>query len=236
MHPTTPRIKICCMASRAEAELAITSGADAIGLVSAMPSGPGPIPEPLIAEIASAVRGRIPAFLLTSHLDATAVIAQVRRTGVTTVQICDRLAVGTPRDVRQALPDIEIVQVVHVANEWSVDEALDVAQDVDALLLDSGRPDRPVKELGGTGRTHDWSLSRRIRDQAGVPVWLAGGLNAANVPDALRAVDPFGLDVCSGVRTSGRLDEAKLAAFVRAARGGAPAAGAPEPGTAPRRS
>ncbi len=224
MPSTLPRIKICCMASRAEAELAIAHGADAIGLVSAMPSGPGPIPEPLITEIASAVRGQVATFLLTSQPDATAIIAQVRRTGVTTVQICDRLALGTPRDVRQALPDIEIVQVVHVVNEWSVDEALDVAQDVDALLLDSGRPDLPVKELGGTGRTHDWSLSRRIRDQAGVPVWLAGGLNAANVTEALRAVQPFGLDVCSGVRTGGRLDEAKLAAFVRAARGGEPAA------------
>ncbi len=224
------------MASHAEAELAIAHGADAIGLVSAMPSGPGPIPEPLIADIASAVRGRVPAFLLTSQLDATVVIAQVRRAGVTTVQICDRLALGTPRDVRQALPDVAIVQVVHVVNEWSVDEAIDVAQDVDALLLDSGRPDLPVKELGGTGRVHDWSLSRRIRDQAGVPVWLAGGLTPANVPEAVRAVEPYGLDVCSGVRTGGRLDEQKLAAFVRAARGGATEPGAPEPVSAPRRS
>jgi phosphoribosylanthranilate isomerase len=224
MPPVTPRIKICCMASRAEAELAIAQGADAIGLVSAMPSGPGPIPETLITEIAAAVRDRVRAFLLTSEPDATAIIGQVRRTGVTTVQIVDRVMLGTHRDLRQALPGIEIVQVIHVVDERSVREAFEVAEDVDALLLDSGRPDLPVKELGGTGRVHDWALSRRIREQAGVPVWLAGGLNAANAGEALRAVEPYGLDVCSGVRTEGRLDEAKLAAFVRAARSGEPAA------------
>jgi phosphoribosylanthranilate isomerase len=87
---------------------------------------------------------------------------------------------------------------------------------VDALLFDSGNPSLAVKELGGTGRVHDWSISRRIREQVNVPVFLAGGLNAGNAAEAARQVRPFGLDICSGVRTDGRLDESKLRAFVEA--------------------
>jgi phosphoribosylanthranilate isomerase len=89
-----------------------------------------------------------------------------------------------------------------------------VARYVDALLLDSGNQKLAIKELGGTGRVHDWRISRRIRDAVEVPVFLAGGLNAANVAAAVAAVEPHGVDVCSGVRTDGRLDPAKLRAFV----------------------
>jgi phosphoribosylanthranilate isomerase len=211
-----PRIKICCIASLDEALLAIDHGAAAIGLVSAMPSGPGPIPEPLIVDIARALAGRpVRTFLLTSKPDATAIIAQVRRTGVNTVQICDRLAIGSHRDLRAALPGVDLVQVIHVQGERSVREAYEVVGLVDAILLDSGRPDAAVKELGGTGRTHDWSVSRRIRD-LGAPLWLAGGLRSDNVAEAIAAVRPHGVDVCSGVRTAGRLDPRKLAAFVTA--------------------
>lgn len=217
-----PRIKICCIASLAEALLAIDHGAAAIGLVSPMPSGPGPIPETLIADIAGALAGRaVRTFLLTSKPDATAIIAQVRRTGVNTVQICDRLAIGSHRDLRSALPGVDLVQVVHVQGERSVLEADEVIGLVDAILLDSGRPDAAVKELGGTGRTHDWSVSRRIRD-LGAPLWLAGGLRPDNVAEAIAAVRPHGVDVCSGVRTEGRLDAHKLAAFVRAVAHAAP--------------
>ena len=89
---------------------------------------------------------------------------------------------------------------------------------VDALLLDSGNPSLAVKELGGTGRTHDWKLSRRIRDSVSIPVFLAGGLTPSNVADAVAAVEPFGLDVCSGVRSDGNLDPVKLRAFVDAVK------------------
>jgi phosphoribosylanthranilate isomerase len=87
---------------------------------------------------------------------------------------------------------------------------------VDALLLDSGNPSLATKELGGTGRAHDWAVSRRIRDAVGVPVYLAGGLNPQNVRKAIAQVQPFGVDVCSGLRTDGRLDAVKLEEFMRA--------------------
>ena len=210
------RIKICCMATLDEARMAIAFGASAVGLVSRMPSGPGPIEESVIAEIIPEVPRGIDTFLLTSETDAEAIAAQWNRLRPTTLQLVDRLERGDHRDLRAALPGVTLVQVIHVHDEESVDEARAVAPFVDALLLDSGNQRLAVKELGGTGRTHDWSVSRRIREAVEIPVWLAGGLNGANVAEAIRTVEPYGVDVCSGVRTDGRLDVAKLKAFVSA--------------------
>ena len=211
------RVKICCMASADEARAAIRLGATAIGLVSRMPSGPGPIEEELIARIVSAVPPTIETFLLTCETTVASIAAQRRRTGASTLQLVDKVEAGAHRALRAELPDVRIVQVVHVTGDESVDEALAIAEEVDALLLDSGNPNLAVKELGGTGRRHDWAISRRIVEASTVPVYLAGGLNASNVREAIDTVRPFGVDVCSGVRTDGRLDEAKLAAFMRRA-------------------
>jgi phosphoribosylanthranilate isomerase len=213
---TRPKVKVCCIASVAEAWLAIDQGASALGLVSEMPSGPGVIPENLIAEIAGQIPPAIGSFLLTSKQDVSSIIAQQRRLKVNTIQLCDRLESGTHRNLREALPGISLVQVIHVTGEESIDEAVALAPLVNAILLDSGNQSLPVKELGGTGRTHNWTLSRRIRELASVPIFLAGGLNALNVAEAIRQVGPFGLDVCSGVRTNGALDGAKLRSFFAA--------------------
>jgi len=212
-------VKICCIGSIEEARLAIRYGAAAIGLVSEMPSGPGVIPEQLIAEIAAAVPPGVASFLLTSRQSAPEIIDQQRRLRVNTIQLCDRLVDGTYGDLREALPGIALVQVIHVTGDESVTEAVRVAPSVDALLLDSGNPSLATKELGGTGRRHDWRLSRRIRESVAVPVYLAGGLQAGNVAEAVATVGPFGVDVCSGVRTNGDLDEAKVSAFFRAVGG-----------------
>jgi phosphoribosylanthranilate isomerase len=208
-----PRIKICCISSPAEARLAIEQGAAALGLVSKMPSGPGVIPEETIAEIAARVPPAVASFLLTSEREVAAIIAQQRRCRTNTVQIVDRLERGSHSDLRRALPGISIVQVIHVTGLESVDEALQLAPHVDAILLDSGNQTLPTKELGGTGRRHDWTLSRQVRERLEVPMFLAGGLNPGNVRQAIREVGPFGLDICTGVRTDGKLDKAKLGAL-----------------------
>lgn len=219
MKPITrPRVKICCMGSVEEAWMAINHGASAVGLVSAMPSGPGPISEDLIAEIAAQLPPAVGSFLLTCQQDAKSIIDQQRRLRVNTIQLCDSVEPGAHRLLREALPGISLVQVVHVIGPQAIDEATSLAPFVDAILLDSGNPALPVKELGGTGRTHDWRISLRIREAVPVPVFLAGGLNPTNVAEAIRQVGPFGVDVCSGVRTDGKLDEAKLASFFRAIR------------------
>ncbi len=104
--------------------------------------------------------------------------------------------------------------MIHVSGEESIAEAVRIASYVDAILLDSGNPALKVKELGGTGRTHNWNISRRIQELVKVPIFLAGGLNPENIAEAILQVQPFAVDVCSGVRTNGKLDESKLAAFV----------------------
>lgn len=187
-----------------------------MGLVSAMPSGPGVISEDVIARIAATVPPPIATFLLTSEHSPETIIAQQRRCRTNTLQLCDHLPATVYPRLRDELPGIALVQVVHVTDSTSVDYALAAAEHVDALLLDSGNPSLAVKELGGTGRTHDWTLSRRIRDAIGKPLFLAGGLSPANVADAIAAVEPFGLDLCSGVRTNDQLDPVKVRAFFAA--------------------
>ena len=212
------RIKICCISSVEEGQLAVRHGASALGLVSAMPSGPGPIDEKLIAQIARTVPPGVASFLLTSSSNPHEIVAQQRRCGTNTLQLVDEVDAGTHAVLRRELPGISIVQVVHVADASSIEEARAAARTADAVLLDSGRPKAAVKELGGTGRVHDWEISRAVVEALTVPVYLAGGLNAENVRAAIDAVRPFGVDICSGVRTHGKLDAAKLANFIKEAQ------------------
>jgi len=219
MEPTrVPRVKICCISSVAEARMAIEAGASALGLVSAMPSGPGVISEEQIAKIAATIPPPIASFLLTSQQDVDSIVAQQRRCRTNCVQLCDCVTSGSLSDLKAALPGVSIIQVVHVTGPESVEEAIAVASGVDAILLDSGNQTLAIKELGGTGRRHDWNLSLRIREQVSVPIFLAGGLKAENVGEAIAAVHPFGLDLCSGVRTDGNLDREKLARFFAAVK------------------
>ena len=218
MFPVPPRVKVCCIASEAEAALAVRMGASAVGLVSKMPSGQGPIAESRIRDIARTVPPGVATFLLTSETTAEPIIAQQRYTGANTLQLVDSVAPAVYAALRDALPSVKIVQVVHVRDDGAVAEARQLSPLVDAILLDSGNPSLSIKELGGTGRAHDWAVSRKIRDGVQVPVYLAGGLNPENVGRAIAQVQPFGVDVCSGLRTGGRLDASKLERFMRAVR------------------
>jgi phosphoribosylanthranilate isomerase len=210
------RIKICCISNKKEAGMAIAHGADALGLVGKMPSGPGPIPDWLIAEIVKSIHPPVASFLLTSEQSSEEIIYHIKRTDTSTVQIVDQLTGGTYTDIRTALPHLKIVQVIHVTGEESIDEAIRISTDVDALLLDSGNPKGALKTLGGTGNVHNWEISRAIVQSVKIPVFLAGGLHAGNVRRAIETVQPFGVDVCSGVRTDGKLDPSKLESFMKA--------------------
>ncbi|MFN0278056.1 MAG: phosphoribosylanthranilate isomerase [Pyrinomonadaceae bacterium] len=207
------RVKVCCIANEQEAADAISFGAAAVGLVGRMPSGPGPIADEEIYRIAKSVPPPVATFLLTSEQTAKGIIGHHQRTLTNTIQIVDQLEDRDYKTLRNTLPHIKLVQVIHVIGERSVDEACEVAEFVDAVLLDSGNPTLAVKELGGTGRPHDWKLSRKIVETCGKPVFLAGGLNAGNIREAIATVQPFAVDICSGVRTDGKLDLKKLEQF-----------------------
>jgi phosphoribosylanthranilate isomerase len=183
-----------------------------------MPSGPGPIPDSLIRDIAETVPPGVATFLLTCETTAEPIISQQRYCRTNTLQLVDAVAEGVYDTLRDALPGISLVQVIHVRDGDAIREAAEVSAKVDAILLDSGQPTLAIKQLGGTGRTHNWEISRRVRDAVDVPVFLAGGLNPENVGRAIAQVAPFGVDVCSGLRTNGRLDETKLVQFMTAIR------------------
>jgi len=210
------RVKICCISSRVEAKTAIAAGASALGLVGKMPSGPGVITDEMIYNIARVVPPPIATFLLTSETSAEEIIKHHKRTLTNTIQIVDALKTGSYKELKDAMPTVKLVQVIHVLDEKSVEEAISVSQRVDALLLDSGNPNLAIKELGGTGRVHNWKLSKKIRESVSIPVFLAGGLKIQNVAEAIETVEPFGIDLCSSVRTACRLDPVKLEEFFKA--------------------
>ena len=209
-------IKICCISSVDEAQMAVDAGAYALGLVGHMPSGPGIISDKLIAEIASSTPKDIETFLLTSETSVDKIIEHHSKVKTTTIQIVDALSQGNHLELKKALPNIKIVQVLHVLDKSSIDEALEISNYVDTILLDSGNPNLVTKELGGTGRIHNWEISKQIVQKVKVPVFLAGGLNTSNAFKAIDEVNPFGLDLCSGVRTNGKLDQLKLTSFFNA--------------------
>jgi len=209
-----PRVKICCICNLEEAWTAINHGASALGLVSEMPSGPGVIPEALIAEIARRIPPFVSSVLLTSKRSPSEIIEQHRRCGTNAIQICDGLDPEGLDDVARALPGVDIIRVIHVHGEGSIEEAEAISQYVDGILLDSGSKGGSVVELGGTGRTHNWEISRRIVEVVEAPVILAGGLNPGNVAEAISLVKPYAVDICSGVRTAGGLDSDKLQSFM----------------------
>ena len=199
--------------------MAISFGADALGLVGKMPSGPGPIPDQLIANIVKQIHPPIASFLLTSEQSSEEIIYHVKRVDTNTVQIVDELSIGTYQDIRTALPHLKIVQVIHVQDGSIIENAVRIAREVDALLLDSGNPSGKIKTLGGTGNIHNWDISKEIVRSVNIPVFLAGGLNSENVRLAIEKVRPFGVDVCSGVRTEGKLDSEKLRSFFKSVSG-----------------
>ena len=207
------KVKICCISSIEEARLAVAYGAAAIGLVGRMPSGPGIITDELIHAIAKTVPPPTHTFLLTSETTTDNIIEHHKKVNTTTIQIVDALSGREYHKIREAIPNVQLVQVIHVLDEGSIKEAIEISEFVDAILLDSGNPNLPTKVLGGTGKTHNWDLSKKIREEISLPVFLAGGINKDNIKKAIEHVQPYGIDLCSSVRTNGQLDESKLEAL-----------------------
>ena len=207
------KVKICCIQSIEEAQIAIDNGTYAIGLVSEMPSGPGVISESKIKEIAEWVPDDIKTVLLTSLQNADKIIEQHEYCNTDVLQLVDSQEIITYQILKKELPNAEIMQVVHVIDDDSVSKAVNISKYVDMILLDSGNPKLETKELGGTGRTHNWRISREIVNEVDIPVFLAGGLTPDNVAGAVERVIPFGVDLCTGVRLDGKLDGEKVKLF-----------------------
>lgn len=212
------RVKVCCISSLSEAETAVALGADALGLVGDMPSGPGIISDELARDIAAAVPPPVATFLLTSRTRGDEIAEHVGHCGCSAVQVVQHIDPAEHEVIRARQPRVRRVQVIHVEDAGALELIADYAPYVDAFLLDSGRPTATTPELGGTGRTHDWAVSRDFVARAPRPVFLAGGLKPGNVGEAIASVRPYGLDLCSGVRREDRLDDDLLRAFMTGVR------------------
>ncbi|WP_280354935.1 phosphoribosylanthranilate isomerase [Nocardia otitidiscaviarum] len=218
MGQVTMRAKICGIRSENDLRIAMAAGADAIGFISGVTHYSE---DALDADEAARLSGMTPPFVtrvLVTHLeDAADIVDLACRIGVDAIQVHGLVTDETVRRVRELASGQKILRAVHVTGPEAVDVALRVAADCDAILLDS----RTAERLGGTGRTHDWSISAdivRALDGSHCAVILAGGLRPDNVGDAIAAVRPFGIDVNSGVETeTGDKDETACAAFVAAA-------------------
>ena len=211
-----PKVKICCISSSEEAFMAIDAGANVLGLVSEMPSGPGVITNHEIAIILKDLPSNIETFLLTSKMTAKGVLGQHECMSTSGIQLVDYIDIEELKILRNELPNVSLVQVIHVEDEQSINHVSARQDIVDYVLLDSGKPSAKVKLLGGTGEPHDWAISAHIVRECPKPVYLAGGLNALNILSAIQQVNPYGIDLCSGVRTGDKLDFDKLNMFMKA--------------------
>ncbi len=194
--------------------MALSAGASWLGLVSEMPSGPGVIPLEKIVEIVASLPPETRSVLLTSKLSCDEVLAQHSVAKTWGIQLVDKLSEPELKKLRKSLPNTRLIQVIHVRDKTSISEAGYYDDLVDIILLDSGNPEAKTKTLGGTGETHDWQISRDICALSSLPVMLAGGLTPENIKEARTMVEPSGFDLCSGVRTAGKLDEVKLKKFM----------------------
>lgn len=208
------QVKVCCIASAVEARLAVGLGADAVGLVGHMPSGPGVIGVAVAAQIANEMPGGTDTFLLTSAMCASEIVQDLTVCPASAVQIVRHIDPGEYPELIEAAPQVRRIQVVHIEDEGALELLARYQPFVDAFLLDSGKTFGADQQFGGTGATHNWAISRRFVENTDIPVYLAGGLKSTNVFEAITQVRPYGVDLCTGVRTDDQLDPAKLEAFM----------------------
>ena len=207
------RVKVCCISSIAEAQLAIAHGADALGVLAAMPSSPRSIDMEVAREIVKTAMPTVETFLLTSSFSGNEIAGQVEDCGATAVQIVQHIEPNEYLRIIDGIPRVRRAQVIHVEDRTALDLIEVYEPYVHAFILDSGRVGGAVAELGGTGRVNDWRISSEFARRSSKPVFLAGGLNPQNVREAISTVAPFGLDVCSGVRRENKLDAQLLDEF-----------------------
>jgi phosphoribosylanthranilate isomerase len=208
-----PVIKVCGIQNAEEAAGAIAAGANTLGFLMGLTH----LAEDKISpEKATAIVRELPehirSVMVTHLLDENDIGAMAREVGVKAVQIHDDLPVDRVRKLRLILPNVELIKAIHVTGADALVKAHEYAESVDMLLLDS----RTKTRLGGTGQTHDWNISREIVRAVNIPVILAGGLNPQNVAEAIKSVDPAGIDANSGLeKKDGSKDFEKIRVFAK---------------------
>lgn len=213
------KVKICAIKRPEDAIMAAAAGADAIGmLVGQKHASQDFIDEQAAKEIAAILTPFCSSVMVTHLTDVAEIVRLVRAIGVATLQLHGDSTVEEIGQIKRELPHIKVVKTLHVVDKWSVETGRQYLDIADAILLDTTRPS--TDQVGGTGLTHDWSISQAIVRAYNKPVILAGGLNPDNVRDAISKVRPFGVDVNSGVKgPDGFRDPYKVRLFIQRAKG-----------------
>ena len=211
-----PVIKVCGIRNIEEALGAVDAGANTIGMLTGLlyPAEDEISPEKA-GSIAAALPDGIRPVLVTHILDPEEASEIAAFTGVSAVQIHNDMPADGLIRLRGLLPGVLIIKAIHVVDSDSITDARLYEKYADMLLLDTKTNDG----IGGTGITHDWSISKRIVEAVHKPVILAGGLNPDNIEEAVALVRPAGIDANSGLENeNGSKNFNKIRAFAVAGR------------------
>jgi len=209
------RVKICGLTREEDLAIAVAAGADAVGFIVGVPSSPRNIS----LEKAKKLIRRVPIFvksvLVMVPTSVDALLNTYEKLSPDAIQIHGE---NLPEAslLRERLPSTPLIRAIHANPVNALEVASAASKSFDAILLDSSAHGK----YGGTGVVHDWELSKRV-NQAILPkpLILAGGLSPENVKDAIRAVQPYAVDVCTSVESRpGIKDPRKVLAFIENAK------------------
>lgn len=208
------RVKICGIKRIEDAFSAVRWGADSVGFLVGQRHAS---PDFVTPDQAREMILRLPPFItkvMVTHLHtAKEVVALADQVCPDTVQLHGEIPHNEIRELRRQRPHLRILKSFHIVDEASIEYGVPYVGIVDAFVLDSVNVE--TGEIGGTGLTHDWTISRRVVARYPTPVILAGGLTPENVQDAIHAVRPYAVDVNSGLKDAqGFKDHAKIHTFV----------------------
>lgn len=209
-------VKICGIRSIEDALAAAAAGADILGFHVGLIGARAPLEAESVAKIIAKLPAGVSSVMVTSITEPNELIKLARATGAKILQLYGDATPETILKVKKALP-VQVWKVLNVSNEGSIAEARKYEGSADAIALDTLNKETGVR--GGTGKTHDWNISRKIVESISIPVILAGGLNPENVAEAIKIVQSYGVDVNSGVSNpDGTKDIAKVKSFVERAK------------------
>ena len=211
------RVKICGIKSIEDARAAYEAGADELGFHVALDGGRSPLTPESAAEMIRMLPGGVSSVVVTSATQPAQLIEIAKKTGANVLQLYGDATPEQVRAVKAELPNIVIWKVLNVSDDSSIAKAKEYEGAADAIALDTLNKETGAR--GGSGKTHDWNISKRVVESVSVPVVLAGGLTPENVAEAIATVSPAGVDVNSGVSNpDGSKDIEKVKAFVNNAK------------------
>ena len=209
------RTKICGITREEDLTVAMDAGADAIGFLVGVPSSP----RNLTLERAETLLDQVPIFIdsivVTAPKSIEWLVEIYERLKPSGIQIHGKEELDSSI-IHEKIEDVNLIKTVYVTEDALNETVIKDLKTFDAVLLDSFSQG----QYGGTGKVHDWILSRQIKEAVSpIPVILAGGLNPENVKEAILAVEPYAVDVASGVEANpGIKDQSKVRAFVENAK------------------